>query len=210
MANSKKLPADPTAPAAGSTQANSFSFVTDIHGAVASLVVSLLPGRTGESANPDESANNEPLSEPPDQAMLVGFSGGLDSVVLLHAAIAVCGADAITAVHVNHRLQAQADEWADQCAQTAATLGAGFQAERTAPAPSQFSNGLENWARDERRAAFVRAAQRANSQTLLLAHHRTIRQRRYCGIWRAALAPMELPVCAAKQHVMDCGLCARC
>ena len=48
-----------------------------------------------------------------DEKTLVGFSGGADSVTLLHALIAVLGKDRVAAVHVNHMLRgadADADE----------------------------------------------------------------------------------------------------
>jgi len=45
------------------------------------------------------------------QRCLVAFSGGLDSTVLLHAAVCALGAQALVAVHVHHGLQAAADPW---------------------------------------------------------------------------------------------------
>lgn len=112
------------------------------------------------------------LVKPGSDSLLVGFSGGLDSVVLLHAVVAVCGSDTVTAVHVNHGLQPDTDQWAEQCAVTAEALGVNFHREDAAPRPARFVNGLENWARDERRAAFVRAAHQLDAQDVLLAHHR--------------------------------------
>lgn len=57
----------------------------------------------------------------------IGYSGGIDSHVLLH----LCAGQAelqsrITAVYVHHDLQAQADDWAEHCDHQARTLGVGF------------------------------------------------------------------------------------
>ncbi|MGB9577811.1 MAG: ATP-binding protein, partial [Halothiobacillaceae bacterium] len=49
------------------------------------------------------------------RSFLVAFSGGLDSTVLLHLLSRLRDADelaSLTAVHVHHGLQAQADHWA--------------------------------------------------------------------------------------------------
>ncbi len=76
-------------------------------------------------------SGNKPFTEPVLQAVLtclaryarqgqsvvVGFSGGLDSTVLLHAASCVAkdaGLD-LSALHVHHGLSANADAWADSC-----------------------------------------------------------------------------------------------
>ncbi|HEX7027847.1 MAG TPA: tRNA lysidine(34) synthetase TilS [Gammaproteobacteria bacterium] len=47
----------------------------------------------------------------------VGFSGGLDSTVLLHALWRLQPPQELVAVHVNHRLHPDADEWAGHCRQ---------------------------------------------------------------------------------------------
>lgn len=57
-----------------------------------------------------------PLPALADHArVLVAYSGGLDSTVLLHALNAV-GVQGLTAVHVHHGLQPDADAWADAAA----------------------------------------------------------------------------------------------
>ncbi|MGE5095313.1 MAG: tRNA lysidine(34) synthetase TilS [Betaproteobacteria bacterium] len=60
-----------------------------------------------------------------DPAVCVGFSGGLDSTVLLHLlhAQAQAGARRLTAVHVHHGLSPNADRWADLCRASCARLG---------------------------------------------------------------------------------------
>jgi tRNA(Ile)-lysidine synthase len=57
----------------------------------------------------------------------VGYSGGIDSHVLLHLCASVpCLSGKITAVHVHHGLQAEADSWATHCKKTAENLGVDF------------------------------------------------------------------------------------
>ena len=62
----------------------------------------------------------------PARPILVAYSGGLDSTVLLRAAVHALGADRLIAVHVHHGLQVHADAWALQCADQAAGLGVDF------------------------------------------------------------------------------------
>lgn len=57
----------------------------------------------------------------------VGFSGGIDSHVLLHLCTAQKNlAGKITAVHVHHGLQAQAQDWANHCQKIAEDLDVDF------------------------------------------------------------------------------------
>ena len=51
---------------------------------------------------------------PPGDAVCVGFSGGVDSAVLLDAMVEE-GARPVSAVHVHHGLSRNADAWADFC-----------------------------------------------------------------------------------------------
>lgn len=58
--------------------------------------------------------------------LTVAYSGGLDSHVLLHliAELPQLRPDIqIRALHINHRLQTQSDEWAEHAAETAQSLG---------------------------------------------------------------------------------------
>ncbi|MEJ2657252.1 MAG: tRNA lysidine(34) synthetase TilS [Desulfobacterales bacterium] len=55
---------------------------------------------------------------PPARRYVVGFSGGLDSTVLLHVLVSLRDElPPLQAVHVNHGLQAQAVDWEKHCAQ---------------------------------------------------------------------------------------------
>uniref|UniRef100_UPI00211ACB78 tRNA lysidine(34) synthetase TilS n=1 Tax=Crenothrix polyspora TaxID=360316 RepID=UPI00211ACB78 len=58
----------------------------------------------------------------------VGYSGGVDSHVLLHLCAAMQPLKhKITAVYVHHGLQAEADAWAEHCQQTARELAVEFK-----------------------------------------------------------------------------------
>lgn len=58
----------------------------------------------------------------------IGYSGGIDSHVLLHLCAAITRLkDKITAVYVHHGLQAEAEFWAQHCEKTAQNLGVDFK-----------------------------------------------------------------------------------
>ena len=57
------------------------------------------------------------LEKHQNQRIIVGFSGGLDSVVLLHL-LAMARTQYVfdlSAIHVHHNLSQNADKWADFC-----------------------------------------------------------------------------------------------
>ncbi len=57
----------------------------------------------------------------------IGYSGGVDSHVLLHLCASITELkDKITAVYVHHGLQIEADSWAEHCKNTAESLGVDF------------------------------------------------------------------------------------
>ena len=57
----------------------------------------------------------------------IGYSGGVDSHVLLHLCASITHIkDKITAVYVHHGLQKEADTWANHCKKTADSLGVDF------------------------------------------------------------------------------------
>lgn len=105
-----------------------------------------------------------------DAATLVGFSGGLDSTVLLHAlaATAAIRAAGLRALHVHHGLQAQADAWVAHCVATCAELGVELIVHR-AQVDLRNGDGPEAAARAARHAAFARELK--PGERLALAHH---------------------------------------
>ncbi|RDV24413.1 tRNA lysidine(34) synthetase TilS [Alteromonas aestuariivivens] len=63
-------------------------------------------------------------------ALVVGYSGGVDSTLLLHTLVQLRSKSTlppILAVHVNHGLNSQADSWQAHCAQQAAALDVRFE-----------------------------------------------------------------------------------
>ena len=57
----------------------------------------------------------------------IGYSGGVDSHVLLHLCASITRLkDSITAVYVHHGLHAEAESWAKHCEKTAESLGVNF------------------------------------------------------------------------------------
>jgi tRNA(Ile)-lysidine synthase len=100
----------------------------------------------------------------------VGFSGGLDSTVLLHwlAHSPALRAGGLRAIHVCHGLHADADEWAERCAGTCTALGVELQRVRI-DVDRASGRGLEAAAREARHAAF--AEELRDGEVLALAHH---------------------------------------
>lgn len=105
---------------------------------------------------------------PPAGTVCVGFSGGLDSTVLLHAlhATARAGGRQLTSVHVHHGLSANADRWAEACREICAHLGVPLDVVRV-NVPRGSSRGLEAEARAARYAVYAARAE----PVVALAHH---------------------------------------
>ncbi|MBQ0719398.1 MAG: tRNA lysidine(34) synthetase TilS [Gammaproteobacteria bacterium] len=97
----------------------------------------------------------------------LGYSGGLDSHVLLHSAVATLGAERIVALHINHQLSEQAGAWAEHCAAMCRGLGVALQV-HTVDVCRQASS-TENTAREARYQVFEQVLEAGD--ILLLAHH---------------------------------------
>ena len=104
------------------------------------------------------------------RALLVGYSGGLDSAVLLHqlARSAEARTSGLRALHVHHGLHADADTWAAHCQRTCDSLTIELIVERVHVKDAGL--GREGDARDARHAAFTRVLR--DDEVLALAHHR--------------------------------------
>ena len=112
------------------------------------------------------------LPEPPRHApILLGFSGGLDSSVLLNLLAADAGIrhGGLRAIHVHHGLHADADAWAEDCQQRCDALDVPLSIVRV-DVDRASGQGLEAAARAARHRAFAEALQ--DDEILALAHHR--------------------------------------
>lgn len=97
----------------------------------------------------------------------VGYSGGVDSTVLLHL-LSRSGLAELRAVHVHHGLQPAADAWARRCRRVCRELGVPLRVLRVAVEPS--GEGLEAAARAARYAAIARLLRPGD--VLAVAHQR--------------------------------------
>ena len=103
--------------------------------------------------------------------LLVAYSGGLDSTVLLHALASSRDAHQkpMLAVHVDHGLHEDSANWSEHCRKVAAALDIEF-CELQVNVNVESGAGPEAAARDARYAAFRSIAQ--SGDWLLSAHHK--------------------------------------
>jgi tRNA(Ile)-lysidine synthase len=105
---------------------------------------------------------------------LIAYSGGVDSHVLLHLvqryaqSLATASRPQIVAVHINHQLQAEANQWAAHCQQQAALLGVVYLPV-TVEVRCGARESLEDKARQARYQAFEQLL--APGDLLLMGHH---------------------------------------
>ena len=130
--------------------------------------------------------------------LLLGYSGGIDSTVLLHvlAQLATEMPLRLHAVHVHHGLSPNADAWVSACEAQCQSLQVPLQVMRVDLAPHR-ALGVEGAARAARYAAFSNAARAIDCRLLLLAQHRddqaeTLLTQLLRGAGVAGLAAMPL------------------
>lgn len=102
----------------------------------------------------------------PEHSLVVGLSGGVDSVVLLHAVRQI--RSSVSALHVHHGLSANADAWEAHCRQVCSAWNIPLSVrrvtvERDSPA------GLECAAREVRH----RTLTESTADWVVLAHHQS-------------------------------------
>ena len=112
----------------------------------------------------------------PEITLIVGFSGGLDSSVLLHALSQLRSYSHLSAqlhaVHVNHGLQAVGDSWLDHCREVSGQCGVVFHGVKI-NARASVGESPEASARNGRYQALSEymVGLGSNSPVLLTAHH---------------------------------------
>ena len=99
--------------------------------------------------------------------ILVGFSGGLDSTVLLHLLCELLPPERITAVHIHHGLSENADDWQQHAKALCHSLGVRLISESVVV--NETGAGLEAAAREARYTMFEK--QLVKNGVLLLGHH---------------------------------------
>ena len=97
----------------------------------------------------------------------VGYSGGLDSHVLLVSLVRLLGENAVSAIHVNHQLSANAESWEQHCQKVCDGLGVTLSIEQASVIVS--GQGVEEAARTARYRAFEKLL--PQDSLLLLGHH---------------------------------------
>jgi tRNA(Ile)-lysidine synthase len=107
----------------------------------------------------------------PPGALLVSYSGGMDSSALLHALAQLPAARArgVRAVHIDHGLHQDSTAWAQHCREFARRLGIALDIATVVVAPTA-GHGLEDAARRARYTALQAALH--DGEFLALAHHR--------------------------------------
>ncbi len=105
---------------------------------------------------------------PAHSSILIGLSGGIDSVVLLHLLNQLAGHFSwrLSALHIHHGISPNADAWADFCAGLCVQHAIPLHVERVDIAPLR-KYGIEAAARKLRHEAFARQV----CDFVALAHH---------------------------------------
>ena len=97
----------------------------------------------------------------------VGFSGGVDSTLLLALVCQALPPASVIAVHINHQLSPQADSWAHHCQQLADQLGCQYRVHKVVVQTQ--GQGIEAEARRQRYEIFQQTL--PENALLLLGHH---------------------------------------
>ena len=129
-------------------------------------------------ASTEADATPNPVTTAAPRCVAVAFSGGRDSLALLHASCRSARALGlqVVALHIHHGLLPEADAWL----RWAQRLCAGWQ-RRGWPLKLRWArlsgepaagDSVEAWARAGRYAALARLAREAGAGLVLLAHHR--------------------------------------
>ncbi len=111
---------------------------------------------------------------PNQTAFLIGLSGGVDSVVLLH--LFARTSFHVRAIYVHHGLSPNADDWAAFCEQYCKRLNIPFILQKVRV---DSSNGVENGAREARYQAIQQ--QLKPNEVFATAHHLDDQAETFCS-----------------------------
>lgn len=137
---------------------------------------------------------------PPGARVALGYSGGLDSSVLLHvlAGLQTAHAFTLSAVHVHHGLSPHADDWAAWCAESCAALGVPLVTAYVQLRPDDPA-GTEAAARQARHRIFAEL----DVDCLVTAHHQDDQAETFLLQALRGAGPKGLAAMAACQHPRD-------
>lgn len=116
---------------------------------------------------PEQLRTYLPAVTSPSAIWWIGFSGGLDSTVLLHALAQLQLPVQLRGLHINHQISANADAWQKRCADFCAQHSIPFHAEKVRV--ENTGKGIEDAARVARYSVFEKNL--AATDYLLTAHH---------------------------------------
>ncbi len=134
--------------------------------------------------------------------LLVAFSGGLDSTVLLHLLAQLCQQNPefkLRAVHVHHGLSAFADTWADHCRWQCATKRVPLTVQRVQM--NARAGGIEAAARTARYAVFN--AMLKADEILITAQHLDDQSETFLLALKRGSGPAGLSAMAAYGRLVD-------
>jgi tRNA(Ile)-lysidine synthase len=122
----------------------------------------------------------------PGLTAIVGYSGGRDSTALLHVMARLArqrgsGLHDVVAVHVNHGLSRQAEDWSAHCEREATALGVRFIARHVVVRRS--GRGIEAAGREARYEALADLASELRAPIVCCAHHRDDRLETFLIQW---------------------------
>jgi tRNA(Ile)-lysidine synthase len=113
---------------------------------------------------------------PPDATVIIGLSGGADSMFLLHTLATLQNTYNIKliAAHLDHEWRSESKDEADFCAAQAQRYGVPFVSEKASHLQVSKTTGgsREEQARQQRRAFFDRVRMQYNADLIALAHHK--------------------------------------
>jgi len=140
-------------------------------------------------------------ARPAPAGLLIAYSGGPDSTVLLDLAcrlrdVGDPGFAQLHATHVHHGLQPEADAWAQHCLDECARRAVPCSVQRVTVDPGR---GVEDGARRARYAALLAAAREAGAGAVLTAHHADDRIETFLLQWLRGAGPAGLAGMAAQR-----------